>query len=222
MTTVVDRVRQHVHEVPEGAFVHSRALVDAIAGPSPQDRSAVDVALHRMRDSEHLVPVRRGLYFKGRPTRFGPTRPDPLRAGVEVAKAAGYEDGVGPAGYTAARMFGLTTQVPARVDISVPGRAPADFKGVHFTSRSAASRRGLGQLEVALLEVLRDWPRYSEETWSTLTERVRELAASGELDVEHVGSAARRESHTRLRERAGKLLAYLHASAEHVDKKPKP
>jgi hypothetical protein len=102
-------VRERVERLPGDTFVHSRDLVAEFG-----ERTAVDVALHRLKESGELVPVRRGLYYKGRKTRLGTTRPDPIRTAYEVARAAGYGSGVGPAGYTAARALGLTTQVPRR------------------------------------------------------------------------------------------------------------
>jgi hypothetical protein len=200
MATVAELVRERVRSIPTGEFVHSRDLVDDLGS-----RGAVDVALHRAHVGEHLVLVRRGLYYKGKPTRFGTTRPDPYRVALEVAKAAGHDGGVGPAGYSAARALGLTTQVPPSAEVSVPGRAPKDLRGVHFTSRSPVARRSLRELEVAVLEMLREWPRYSEESWLVFVDRVRDLARSGRVDPAAVRTVARREHHAQARELADRL-----------------
>lgn len=117
---IAECVRRAVADTPTGNFVRSRDLV-SLAGAS---RSAVDTALHRLIHSESLVAVRPGLFFKGKRTRFGVTRPDPLSVGFEVARLRGFHTGVGPAGITAARHLGLTTQVPAIEEIAVPGRRP--------------------------------------------------------------------------------------------------
>ena len=82
--SVAELVRERVRSVPEGEFVHSRDLVEEIGS-----RGAVDSALRRLRESEHLVPVRRGIYFKARPTRFGLTRPDALRVGTRSPRPPG-------------------------------------------------------------------------------------------------------------------------------------
>ncbi|HEY5178505.1 MAG TPA: hypothetical protein VIJ07_01800 [Dermatophilaceae bacterium] len=196
-------VRERVESAPVGSFVHTFDLVESLGS-----RVAVEAALHRLSRSDvPLVPVRRGLYFKGKSTRFGRTRPDPLRVGYEIAHTRGYTSGVGPVGYSAARALGLTTQVPARHEIAVPGRAPADLTGVHFTSRSGVGRAGLRPLEVAVLEILREWPRYAEGTWATFCARVGDLAARGEVDPVSIHRAARLERHLGARTHADRLLA---------------
>ena len=205
---IAELVRERVNVAPAGAFVHTFDLVEALGS-----RVAVEAALHRLtRSAAPLVAVRRGLYFKGKSTRFGMTAPDPLRVGYEVARTRGYTSGVGPAGYSAARALGLTTQVPARHELAVPGRAPADLTGVHFTSRSSAGRTGLRPLEVAVLEILREWPRYAEGTWATFCARVGDLAARGELNPVSIHRAARLERHLSARTHADQLLADLGAA----------
>lgn len=204
MTAIAERVRERVRSVPDGAFVHSRDLVD-----EPRDRGAVDVALHRLLRDEELVQVRRGIYYKGRKTRFGIMRPDPYKVALEVARAAGFDRGVGPAGMSAARSLGLTTQVPTEVEVSVPGRVPRGMAQIRFSSRSPVARRDLRPLEVAVLEMLREWPRYSEESWLVFVARVRELVAHGDVAVEHVTAVARRERHASARVNAELLRSEL-------------
>lgn len=200
-------VRERVESAPVGSFVHTFELVESLGS-----RAAVEAALHRLSRSDvPLVPVRRGLYFKGKSTRFGRTRPDPLRVGYEIAQARGYTSGVGPAGYSAARALGLTTQVPASHEIAVPGRAPADLTGVHFTSRSAGARSGLRALEVAVLEILREWPRYSEGTWETFRARVGELAAQDQVAPAAIQRAAHLERHLSARANADRLMVEIGA-----------
>lgn len=209
MAAVAEQVRERVRRTPDGAFVHSRDLI-----AERRHRGAVDVALHRLLREGELVQVRRGLYCKGRKTRFGMARPDPYRVALEVARAAGFDRGVGPAGISAARALGLTTQVPAEVEVSVPGRKPQGLAQIRFTSRSPVARRDLRPLEVAVLELLREWPKYSEQGWPAFTAKVRELAEHGEVDVERVVAVARRERHVRAREHAERLRAEL---AEGID-----
>ena len=61
-----------------------------------------------------------------------------------------------PAGLSAANLLGLTTQVPARVELAVEDKRPMSPRGVEFKPRMRTNRRDLGSREVALLEVLRD------------------------------------------------------------------
>lgn len=206
--SVMEMVRERIADLPVDAFVHSRDLVVEFGNG---DRAAVDVALHRLKESAALVPVRRGLYYKGRKTRFGVTRPDALRTGYEVAKAAGFSTGVGPTGFTAARALGLTTQVPRREELSVPGRPPADTPDVHFAARSPRARSLLRPLEVAVLELLPQWPRYSEASWSTFLRRVADLERDKKVSVAAIREAARRERHVVARERAERLFAEVSA-----------
>lgn len=203
--TVTDQVRQVVAKTPVGGFVRSAELARLTGA-----RGAADTALHRIAAAEDLLPVRPGLYWKAKRTRFGLTRPDPLTVAYEIAKGRGFDSGVGPAGITAARHLGLTTQVPAVEEVAVPGRAPASVPGVIYRSRTAAGRRGLTPLEVAVLELLREWPRYSEQSWPQFVSAVARLAEQGKVDVDRVRVAASREHHAAARDRATQLANSIH------------
>lgn len=202
-----ERLRQLIDDAPAGTFLHSRDLVEACAPEA--HRAAVDAAMLRLVDELPLVRMRRGLYYKGKPTRFGVTRPDQLTVAYEVCKERGYELGFGPAGYTAARTFGLTTQVPGVDEVAVPGRCPSDLPTVHFTSRSASSRTGLFPTEVALLEVLREWDRFSERGWDALVTAVASYVDARKVRLPQFRAAALRERHLGARELTGKLLSSL-------------
>jgi len=210
---IAELVRKRVNAAPAGAFVRTLDLVEALGS-----RAAVEAALTRLtRTDGPLVAAGRGLYFRGKSTRFGMTAPDPLSVGYEVARTHGYTSGVGPAGYSAARALGLTTQVPGRHELAVPGRAPADLPGVHFTSRSSAGRSGLRPMEVAVVEILREWPRYAEGTWAALCGRVGDLATRGAVDPVAIHRAVRLEHHLNARVHADQLLADIKAGgAGHV------
>jgi hypothetical protein len=202
---VADHVRGVVEKTATGGFIHSRDLVPLVGS-----RAAVDTALHRLTATGALVSVRPGLYFKGKRTRFGITRPDPLTVGFEVAKGRGFATGVGPAGVSAARWLGLTSQVPAVEEVAVPGRAPAEPHGVRYRSRAAVGRQGLGPVEVAVLEMLREWPRYCEASWSEFVSVVARLCLRGAVDVDRIKDAAAREHHVAARERAAELADAVH------------
>lgn len=195
--SVAAAVRERVERVPVGSFVRSAEIAAEAGSPA-----AVDVALHRLLAERVLLRVQPGLYYKGKATRFGTTRPDPLTAAYEVARDRGYSSGVGPAGVTAARSLGLTTQVPGAVEVAVPGRAPAPVAGARFTSRSPVGRHDLRPLEVAVLELLRAWPRYSEKSWSEFVDVIRDLHDRGRVDMHAVRASAMRERHREARQRA--------------------
>ena len=203
---VAERVRSVVVATRPNTFVTSRAVLEHCG---VEDRASVDAALRRLVGELPLTRVRRGLYYKGRPTRFGPTRPSPLAVAYEICREHGMETGVGPSGYSAARALGLTTQVPAREEIAVPGRCPDDLPAVHFVSRSFAARTGLLPDEVAVLEVLREWPRFSERGWGELVSSVVELTAARKVRPEALRDAARRERHAASRSLVAELLTSL-------------
>jgi hypothetical protein len=182
-----------IRSAPEGTFFTRAAFTGS-------DR-AVESALSRLAAHGELLRVRRGLYWKGKSTRFGMTRPAPLQVALQVAGP-----GSGPAGVAAAHMLGLTTQVPSTSEVAVPGRVPESLDGVRFRSRSFERRlRGLRPLEVAVLEVLRD-PGAVEVEWTAAARRFSDLADVGEIRLEVVSEEAEQESvlivRARLRELA--------------------
>lgn len=200
--SIVDEVREHVARCAVGGFIRSSELVGV-----RESRSSIDVALHRLAQTEPITLVRPGLYFKGKRTRFGVTRPDPIRVAYEIARDRGYPTGVGPAGVSAARALGLTNHLPAAVEVAVPGRAPVDPEGVRFVNRSPAGRIGLRPIEVAVLEMLREWPRYSEKSWDDFVQVVAGLHSKGKVNLSAIRDAALKERHRAPRQRAIRLEA---------------
>lgn len=156
---------------------------------------AVETALSRLAAEGELIRVRRGLYWRGKKTRFGMTRPSVL----EVAVAVGGR-GAGPSGVAAAQLLGLTTQVPATVEVAVPGTVPDPMPGVRFRSRPYSRREHrLTPLEVAVLEVLRD-PDSAEVSWPRVMTRVRELIAEGTVRADVLDKQATEEPRVQARE----------------------
>lgn len=132
--------------------------------------------MSRLAGSGELVRVRKGLYWRGKQTRFGMTRPGALDVALAVAGP-----GSGPAGVAAAHMLGLTTQVPGTVEVAAPGKVPEPIKGVRFRSRPYARQaRKLRPMEVAVLEVLRD-PGAVELPWRAVEGRLAELMESNTI-----------------------------------------
>ena len=161
--------------------------------------AAVRQALSRLARDGELIPVREGLYWRGRQTKFGMTRPSPL----EIAEAIVGKGGVGFSGVSAANALGLTSQVPGVYEIAVPVRAPESLNQARFVSRAARSGRRtarLNALEVSLLETLDGWDELVEESYAFSIEWLGRLFARGDLDAAKLAKASQGESaRTRVR-----------------------
>jgi len=167
-----DSVAAAVHD----AVVSARPGTFFRRGDFDGSDRAVETALSRLASKDELIRVRRGLYWRGKHTRFGMTRPSPLDVALAVAGP-----GAGPAGIAAAHWLGLTTQVPSVVEVATPGKVPEPMPGVRFRSRPYERRlRELRPAEVAVLEVLRD-PGAVEAEWPVVREKVAELVAKGSV-----------------------------------------
>lgn len=100
------RIREEIANIPEGEPVASSIFLRA------GTRAAVDQALSRLVRDGSLTRVARGLYARRKQNRFvGDVPPEPFRIAEAVAKASGTV--IEWHGAEAARLFGLTTQVPA-------------------------------------------------------------------------------------------------------------
>ena len=198
--TTAEAIRTKVRRAPVGSFIRSSDL--------PGPRAAVLTALSRLHADGELVRVRNGLYWKGVKSRFGSGRPGLLEAAV---KAAG-DKGVGPAGWSATQVLGLSTQLPAIPEVAVPGPAPS-FDGVRFHRRNNTARRELDFYEVALVEALRDFPRYSEVDMETVALTVKRLADEGKLRLKRVERVASSERSPALRRNLGELRALLNEAS---------
>ena len=120
-----------------------------------------------------------------------------MQVGLEVAG-----DGAGPAEFSAAAALGLTSQVPSMEVVAVAGRPPTPPQGVQFVSRSVERRiRKLRFLEVAVIEVLRDGPRFVEADWDSVVAAFAQLAANGAIRPHTIAEQIRDEHHvgTRIR-----------------------
>lgn len=165
---------------------------------------AVAKALSRLTHAGELRRVRRGLYWRGEETRFGMAPPPPDRLVREVVAAPG----TGPAGWSAGLALGLSTQVPRHETIAVPGRAPRSPGSVRFVSRAASVKRRderLRPIEVALLEVLRDWDVLVEVSFDVAIQRIAALVENGTVRLDRVVRASATEP-PRVRERLRRLL----------------
>lgn len=185
--SVAAEVRRTVAGLDRRAFLRARDL------PGPQ--AAVESALSRLAAAGELTRVQQGLYY--RPPGRGRQQPLPLEAGLAIAGS-----GAGPAGVSAARMFGLTTQVPGIDLVAAPGRAPQDRDGVRFISRPIFRRElGLNPHEAGLLEVLHDFDKVAEEPFEQLVGIVERAIDSGTIRPGTVRSAAAEEWDVATRDR---------------------
>ena len=199
--SVAETVRIKVSKARPGVLF----TVDEFEGP----RGPVETALSRLEDRGELRRVRKGLYFKGVRSRFGSGRP---RVEDVVYKVCGTK-GVGPAGWTASRILGLSTQVPASYEFAVLGTPPTNIPGVRFHSRKNLARIDLNPLEIAVLETLRAWPTHTEASWDELVKRVAELRDAGAVKPERLAKVVAREHSPALRERMMALASGLQAAA---------
>ena len=198
MRTVAATIRTKLDMARPGSFFRTSDF----AGP----RSAVESHLSRhAAKARDLLRVRRGLYWKGVASRFGPGRP-----GIDdIVRRVTEGCGAGPSAWTASLALGISTQVPATATYAVVGPPPTGIPGAEFRSRRNLARVGLGYLEIALLEVLRDWPAFVEADWPALVARVGALRDAGTIRPARVAKAAAREHRPALRKRVDALLAGL-------------
>jgi hypothetical protein len=164
-------------EVPVGTFVRVEDL--------PGSRAAASCAVSRAHKAGDLVPVVKGLYFKGAKSRYGMTRPTAEQIAHQVLGPVG----AGPVGVSAARTFGLTTQIPAEPTFSIAGPVPT-VRGVKVSKRNNMRRRDLGWTEVALLELLRgDWEVTVDDGWDALVAAAFDAIRDGRVRLSRVGDA---------------------------------
>jgi len=192
--SVAGDVRERVTGASGGTFFRKSDF----AG-SPR---AVETALGRLAAEGELVRVRHGLYWRGTMTRFGMTGVSALDVALAVAGP-----GAGPAGTSAAQMLGLTTQVPATIEVAVPGVVPRPLHGVRFRSRPFTRReRRLTPLEVAFIEVLRD-PTASETGWDETGLTMAALLAGHRVRPEILAEEVATEHHRQARDRWASIPA---------------
>lgn len=181
-------VRDQVFAAGPGSFLRRKDF-------SGSDR-AVESELSRLVLDGKLVRVRRGIYYRGKPTRFGMTRPSLLEAAIAVAGP-----GSGPAGVAAAHLLGFTTQLPGTVEVATPGKVPEPMPGVRFRLRPFGRReRRLTPAEVAVIEVLRD-PGAAEASDDDIRVRVRKLVETGMIRASLVADEITEEHHVGARAR---------------------
>jgi len=175
------------------------------------DPRVVDKALQRLKDAGQLRAVRRGLFYRGRKTGFGMSRPSQN----EIVAAVAGTRGVGPAGLTAANELGLTTQMAGTDVYAVPRPAPRDLPSVRFVarpSRLARVKAALKPTEVAVLEVLDAWDTVTDTAPDQTEARLAALLNSGAVRAAQLVRGASDEPPA-----ARERLRHLLARAGHSD-----
>lgn len=190
MTTLSPAVM--IRETPEKTFVH----VNRLPGSSTAARKAASRAVKE----GLLLPVRRGLYYRGPRTRYGMVAPRP----EEVARVVLGTRGTGPAGYSAARAWGLTTQVPPLWHVATL-RTVDPIDGVVQHDRKNLARTDLNEKEIALLELLRSPEVYVEAGWDALVDKVRASLRAGEVSAERLREAVPGEYNRAVRDNFARL-----------------
>jgi len=191
--STAEAIRTTIDTAPPGTFFHASKM------PGPP--RAVESELSRLALKGTLHRAHKGLYWKGRTSRFGSSRPDPVAVAFEVAE----DRGIGYSGASASNALGLSTQVPAHTELAILGPAPSGVEGVIFHSRSNLHRHHLRPAEVSLLEVLRAWPYGVEVDEQEFAARIRKLVREGAVNLEHVAKSAEHEPRS-VRERLRALL----------------
>jgi hypothetical protein len=200
---------RYLSDLPAGSYVRVSDL--------PGSPSAAKAAASRAARRGDISPVARGLYYKGHKTRYGTPTPPPEDVALEALRRMG----VGPAGVSAARALGLTTQVPATPELAGVGRAPGGLHGVHLSKRNNLARLDLSYIEIALLETLRTWHTTVDGGWDTLVAAAGERIANGDVRPEIVRRVASREHHRGVKDGLNVLLDAVgngRATAEPVPK----
>ncbi len=166
--------RQYLSGLVADSFIR----LEQVPGSSLAARSALSRAAKR----GELRRVGRGLYFKGRETRYGLTRP----TSEAVVREALGDSGVGPVGLSAASALSLTTQVPAQLGISFVGPLPTFLPSIRLHKRNNLRRMRLHYLEIALLEVLRGTDLFIEQSREEAVAAIRTLVEDGEVRLAEI------------------------------------
>jgi hypothetical protein len=192
--SVASVVREQVEAVAPGGFVHA----ERIDGP----RNGVAIELHRMARRGDLVHVHRGLYWVPDGAQ---AQPAPASVALEVGGV-----GSGPSSVSAARMLGLTTQVPSFVAMAVPRRVQHTIPGVRLHQRPSGRREmGLRPMEVAVVEVLRAAPAVVEGPDTEIAHAVDTAIGRGSIRVDLIDEVVRHERDLAARRRWDSVSALL-------------
>jgi len=198
-TSVASQIRQRVSAAPDGHFFH--------VADFPGSSRAVESAISRMHLAGQLIRVHKGVYWKPVEDPFAPApAPDPVAVALQVAR----DRGVGPAGRSAAAHLGLVEERPDPWELAVVGEPPTSVEGVVFYSRANAQRVVCSYDEIAILELLRDWPAHVDapDFDRLVGAAARRMESGGEVHPDRLRAAARGEQ-AAARRLAGQLTRQL-------------
>ncbi|WP_159499364.1 hypothetical protein [Microbacterium sp. 18062] len=128
----------------------------------------------------------------------------------EVAREVLGEAGSGPTGYSAAREWGVTTQIPSSFHVATLWTTDP-IPGVTQHARRNKERAKLNAKEIGLLELMRAPDVYIEAGWNALVARVRDALAKKEVREESLRTAVAGERNTSVRESFDRLVTDLAA-----------
>lgn len=153
--------------------------------------AAVAKTLSRLEDDGVVHRLRKGVYYRPRTTRFGDTKPDPVRVLTTMLERRGVD--WKPTGLALWNRLGLTTQVPAISTVAVDRRI--EFKNLSNSVRlrRVSSLRDITAEERAALDALRDLRFVPDTTPAETVHRLIELCRSGRLSFSRMSKAARLE-----------------------------
>lgn len=163
----------------------------------PGSHTAARQAATRAVKAGLAVRAKPGVYIRVAQTEFGVVSPSPH----DVAKAVFGSEGVGPACFSAAREWGVTTQIPTHLHIATLWPV-APIRGIVQHARKNRARLELNWREIALIELLRSPELYLESSWRTLAEKVERAVRGGEVSLPKI-------EHVALHERKPQLLRSL-------------
>lgn len=166
---------------------------------------AATTALSRLEKAGELDRVRRGVYWRGRKTRFGTVGAPAVEA---VRRMLSDSEAFGAAGWYATNLLKLSTQVSPVPVVAVTARPPSGLHNVLVVDRSG--RRGrrdakLNETEVTFLEALEAWDNNVELSNIEAFNRFVEILGGGALRAERLVEASTTES-SRVRERLRAVL----------------
>jgi hypothetical protein len=115
MERLPEQIMQYASALPEGTPLAAKSLLHL------GSRAAVDQALSRLAERNHLIRASRGVYLRPVQTRFGQRSPSVEQAVEALGRQRG--EVIVPSGAAAANALGLTTQVPVRTVYLTSGRS---------------------------------------------------------------------------------------------------
>ncbi len=144
--------------------------------------SAVAQALSRLARAGKIARLSKGIYYRGRETAFGPSKPNP----ATIQRLAARRKPLFPSGIAAANLLGFTTQTPRRGELATSAsslpRKLIQPQAIIHTRRPQAWAK-LSDADAALLDFLRRAGSLSElSPLDTIRRTQRLLSKDGRFE----------------------------------------